>query len=297
MLAKKLKKEEGLREVIDSLDIKSDVVLVKPNWVGAFPGGYTGAKVVDLLLSALKNHRVIFVESYSFWRTDKKINGTGDYFSSKEATVETGKQHWDFFKKMDEWFLKETGIGDVLKRHGAEYLSVTDEVWKGKGVEPEIISSIVEKQFKPVAIKEMYKMIPGSIFEFKGAPFISLAKAKIDSAYGGSFSIKNIFGLIPDPNRYEKYHGGDTEKILTKSIIDTHKIYQSLFDVKFMVESIFEYCKMNWKTEKSQKIKGDGYIIASQNGFEVDRAAENYYNAKMIGPLEKLLDDYNKVFR
>jgi len=40
--------------------------------------------------------------------------------------------------------------------------------------------------------------------ELRGASLISFAKAKIDSAYGASFSIKNLFGLIPDPNRYEK---------------------------------------------------------------------------------------------
>jgi uncharacterized protein (DUF362 family) len=297
MIAKRLKDKGSLREVIETLDIKSDVVLVKPNWVGAFPGGYTDAKVIDSLLSALVNHKVIFVESYTFWRTDKKLNKWEDYFSSKEATIDTGKQHWNFFKKMDDWFLKKTGIGEVLNKHNAKYISITDEIWKGGGVKPATISSSVEKEYEPVAIKKMYEMVPKSLFELKGASIISFAKAKIDSAYGGSFSIKNMFGLIPDPDRYTPYHGEDTGEVLARSIIDAHKIYRSLFDMKFIVESVFEYSEMDWDTGKSRKIEGDGHIIAGQNGFEVDRAAENYYQAKISGPLQNLLSSYNQAFK
>lgn len=296
MLTKKITSRSDLREIIGSFNIKSDTVLVKPNWVGAYPGGYTDAKIIDLLLSSLEGKRVVFLESYTFWRTDKKKKGEGDYFSSKEAALESGKQHWEFFKSMDKWFLQETGIDKVLKKHGAKYLSITNEIWKGKGVKPETISSIVEKRFSPVAIKEMYEMVPESIFAFRGCPLISLAKAKIDSAYGGSFSIKNMFGLIPDPNRYEKYHGGDSEKILARSIIDVHKIYQSLFNVKFVVESVFQYCRMDWTTEMSQKIDGDGTLIAGDSGYEVDSEAERIYKAKIAGPLKNLLEEYKNVF-
>src|SRR4030042_4143630 len=112
MLTNKITSKNDLKEIIDNLNIKSDIVLIKPNWVGAYSGGYTDAKIIDLLLSCLEGKKVIFLESYTFWRTDKKKEGKGDYFSSKEATLESGKQHWDFFKKMDSWFLKDTGIGD-----------------------------------------------------------------------------------------------------------------------------------------------------------------------------------------
>ena len=57
------------------------------------------------------------VESYTFWRTDKYAVGGGDYLSSQEATLKTGKKHWRHFKKQDQWFLSATGIGDVLKKH------------------------------------------------------------------------------------------------------------------------------------------------------------------------------------
>jgi len=297
VLTKKIATKGDLLEVINSLDLKGNTVLVKPNWVGAYPGGYTDAKIIDLLLSTLKGKKVIFLESYTFWRTDKKKEGQGDYFSSREATLESGKQHWEFFKKMDQWFLKETEIGNVLKKHHAQYLNITDEIWKGRIADSKTIKSLVESNFPPVAIKDLYSTVPQSLLDLRGAPLISLAKAKIDSAYGGSFSIKNLFGLIPDPTRYEKYHGGDSEKYLSRSIIDVHKIYQSLFDVKFIVESVFEYCRMDWTTEMSKKIEGNGIIIAGDNGYEVDSEAEKEYQAKMIGPLKDLLQEYKEVFK
>jgi len=296
MLTKKITSKSNLREIIDSFNLKGGTVLVKPNWVGAYPGGYTDAKILDLLLSSLEGKRVILLESYTFWRTDKKKDGDDDYFSSKEATLESGKQHWEFFKGMDEWFLKYTGIGDVLKKYNAQYLNITNEIWRGNIANPQEIASLVESKFPPVAIKDMYAVIPQSLLELKGAPLISFAKAKIDSNYGASFSIKNLFGLIPDPTRYEKYHGGDPEKLLSRSIIDVHKIYQSLFDVKFVVESVFQYGKMDWTTGRSQKINGDGTLIAGDDGYKVDKEAERTYKVKSSGPLKNLLKEYKNVF-
>lgn len=296
MRMKTNKSPNDLQTVIDSLGLIGDTVLIKPNWVGLFPGGYTDAKTLDLLLSCLNGKRVILLESYTFWRTDKKTLDQGDYFSSREATLETGKQHWEFFKKMDDWFLRETGIDTVLRKYNAQYLNITNEVWQGNTTNPQEIAGIVEKTLSPVTIKDMYASIPQVLYELKGTPLISFAKAKIDSSYGGSFAIKNLFGLIPDPNRYVKYHGGDGEKILSRSIIDVHKIYQSLFKVKFVVESIYDYCHMDWETEKSQKIEGDGTIIAGENGFEVDSEAERKYQAKTVGPLDNLLGEYQNVF-
>ena len=296
MLVKKIKSKTDFQFAINSLNLKSDTVLIKPNWVGLYPGGYTDAKTLDLLLSSLGGKRIILLESYSFWRTDKKKSGQGDYFSSKEATLESGKQHWEFFKKMDGWFLEETGIGDVLKKYNAEYLNITNEIWNEVIANPHEVATLAKSRFLPVVIEEMYAMIPQSLLKLKGAPLISFAKAKIDSSYGASFSIKNLFGLIPDPNRYERYHGGDPEKLLSRSIVDVHKIYQSLFEVKFIVESIFEYCEMDWTTEMSKKREGDGTIIVGDEGYEVDVKAEEIYKVRMKGPLKNLLEEYKSVF-
>lgn len=43
VIVKNISSPNDLQEIIDSLNIESDTVLIKPNWVGAYPGGYTDA--------------------------------------------------------------------------------------------------------------------------------------------------------------------------------------------------------------------------------------------------------------
>lgn len=296
MQVQKINSKKDIEVILEQLAITSKTVLIKPNWVGAYNGGYTDARVIDLFLQALKGKKVIFIESYTFWRTDKKKDAKGDYFSSRYANLEKGIQHWDFFKKMDDWFLNFTGIGSILKKHKAEYLNITNQVWEKNVAHSNIIKELVLNKYSHVAIDDMYAYIPKKIYDFSGSNLISLAKAKIDSAYGASFSIKNLFGLIPDPTRYDKYHGGDKEDILTQSIIDVHKIYQSLFKVSFMVESIFEYGSMNWDTGLSTKLQGNKMLIAGNDGYKVDNKALEIYNATLHGPMNDLFDRYKTVF-
>lgn len=285
----------NLGEVLEKLELKSDVVLVKPNWVAAYKGGYTDIWMVDLLLRALEKKKVYFVESFSFWRTDKKLESGEDYFSSREASFESGKIHQEFFRNMDQWFLKYTGIKEVLERYEAEYICTTDELWQGKGVDEEVIKTRVEAKFSPVMEKELYKRVPSRLWENAGADFLSLAKMKIDTLYGASLSIKNMFGLIPDPNRYNKFHGEDDSR-LVQNIVDVNKIYASLFEMKYMNERIFGYCEMDWDEEKSKPMEGDGVVVGAKNGFEADRQALEIMGGKFEAGIEGLLEKYKEAF-
>lgn len=284
--------KDSLEKAIKSLDIQSDVVLVKPNWVSALKGGYTDAKTVELFLKII-NKKVIFVESFTFWRTDKKLESKGDYFSSEEATFETGKAHHDFFKSMDKWFLEYTGIGEVLKKYGVEYLCITDELWKGNGADADQVKKIVEEKYSPVMEKDLYSYIPKKLFELRGSDFISLAKIKLDSEYGASLSIKNLFGLIPDPNRSVKYHG-ENEVNLAKNIVDVNKIYKSPFKVHYINESLYENCFMDWDKGESLPMEGNGYILTGDNGAEVDMATLKDSGANFKNGISGLIDLYRK---
>ncbi|MFZ3068792.1 MAG: DUF362 domain-containing protein [Microgenomates group bacterium] len=284
--------KDNIEKAIGGLNIQGDIVLVKPNWVSAFKGGFTDAKTIELLLQTIKK-KVIFIESYTFWRTDKKLETKEDYFSSREATFETGKVHHEFFRKMDKWFLDYTGIGEVLKQYGAEYLCITDELWNGKETDFSKIQNIVEETYNPVLEKDLYSYIPKKLFDLRGSDLISFAKIKLDSSYGASLSIKNLFGLIPDPNRYVKYHG-ENETHLIKNIVDINKIYKSLFKVHYVNESLFENCFMNWDTEESEPRIGNGYILAGNNGAEVDATTLKDLGANFENALSGLTDLYSK---
>lgn len=280
---------------VDSLKITSDIVLIKPNWVDYRPGTHTEAKILDFFLTSL-NRQAILLESHTYWRTDKMAKGEGDYFSSKEATLKTGQKHREFFKEQDNLFLKTTGISEVLKKHKAEYLCITEEVWSGNVTDISKVKQLVEKKFEPVFIQDLYSQVPKRLFDLKGSDFVSFSKAKADSIYGASLSIKNLFGLIPDPNRFEKYHGDDTERLLSQSIVDINKIYQSIFKTTFIIEGVFENCYMDWDSGKSTPFYNFGTILGGKDGLEVDTIGCKLLNTSFKEALSNLTTLYKKTF-
>lgn len=288
----KITNQKDMNSFVASLDIKGDKVLLKPNWVSYAPGEYTDAKVLDMFLTSLARPTMV-LESHTFWRTNKMAKNEGDYFSSSEATLETGKAHRDFFLEQDKIFLETTGIGEVLRKHKSEYLCITEEIWKGNVADPEKIKQITEEKYKPVHIQDLYGVIPQKVLDLRGADLISLAKAKTESSYGASLSMKNLFGLIPDPTRYVKYHGGESEALLVQSIVDINKIYQSLFKTTFVVEGVFNNCFMNWDTNKAEPFFDWGVILGGKDGLEVDTVG-----CKLIGTdFKASLADLKKVYK
>ena len=280
---------------VASLDITGDKVVIKPNWVSYAPGEYTDAQVLDMFLTALGKPAII-IESHTFWRTDKMAKNEGDYFSSSEATLETGKAHRDFFLEQDRIFLESTGIANVLKKHKSEYLCITEEVWDRNTADPSKIKQITEKKYPAVRDQDLYSVIPQKMLDLKGAELISLAKAKIESSYGASLSIKNPFGLIPDPTRYVKYHGGEAENLLVQSIIDINKIYQSLFKPTFVIEGVFNNCFMNWDINKAEPFFDWGVILGGKDGLEVDTIGCTLLGTDFKASLADLKNKYKETF-
>ncbi len=291
----RIKNQPDMDKFVKSLSLLSDHVILKPNWVDGLYGSHTGAKALDMLLTSI-NRPTTIIESYTFWRTDKMAKGEGDYFSSKEATIKTGIKHWDHFKKQDQWFLRRDGIDKILKKHNIKYLNITNEVWKKKTVKLEIIKKIVEQNYPPVHFQQLYSYVPLKLFSLRNSDLISLSKAKANPNYGPSLSIKNFFGLIPDPNRAPNYHGGPNESDLAKAIIDIHKIYQSIFNVKFLVDGIFTAGFMNWDVMKFIPTKKWGIIFAGNNGLEVDFIGSQLLQQNFKGPMPKLMKQYQKTF-
>jgi uncharacterized protein (DUF362 family) len=76
-------------------------------------------------------------------------------------------------------------------------------------------------------------MVPKALHDLRGSTFISLARLKMYA----SFTMKNLFGLIPDPLR-SLWHGPKNSRIAS-SIVDFNKVYQSLFNVYGICESLY----------------------------------------------------------
>ncbi|MDI7276129.1 MAG: DUF362 domain-containing protein [Anaerolineae bacterium] len=211
---------DDLRLLFDHLGLLGRHVIVKPNWFSLYPGNYTDASILDLVLTALSGPATV-VESYTCMRHD----------GSREITRRNARSHWDWLRQQDAWFLETTGIGAVLERHGARYVNVTEEVWLERVVPQTEIRARVESRYGEVDQPDLCGYVPLSLFELAGSPLLSLGRLK----GSWSLSLKNLFGLIPDPLR-DRWHGpGDRD--LARSIVNINLIYQALFEAVGMVET------------------------------------------------------------
>jgi len=222
-------------------------VIIKVPWFSPHPANFVGARELDLLLSCLPPGRRVVVEGYSGARN----------YGGREITPENGRANWEWIREQDKLFRDREGISEVLARHGAEYLNVTEEVWQGRVAPAEAVRHLVEKAYRTggaaapngqagaagtggetetvpaVAQDELYGVVPQVLFDLRGSVMVSFAKLK-----SGSWSLKNLFGFIPDPIR-GRWHGSAGE-LLGRSIIDISAVYRALFRVVGIVEGIYE---------------------------------------------------------
>ena len=218
-----------VRRMLSCLNPSGGTCLIKPNLFIQREGYNTDAHTLDLFLGAIPGTKIV-VECYTPERNDGS------------RTIEPGqaKQHLDWLREQDRRFFADSGIGEVLARHDAEFLNVTEEIWGGRGAAADEVARLVERRYPPIIHSELYGCVPQRLLDLRGASMLNLAKLKVinagtDAAFF-SLAMKNLFGLIPEPNRGD-YHGkGDTG--LPNSIADMCKIYTALFDVTHVAEAV-----------------------------------------------------------
>jgi sirohydrochlorin ferrochelatase len=96
-------------------------VLVKVTWHGYATGTYTDPAALDLLLGALPAPAII-LEGH----TSSRNLGDARFDWETEA-----KENRAWIRQQDAEYLRRTGLSDVLARHRAEYLNVTEAFWDG----------------------------------------------------------------------------------------------------------------------------------------------------------------------
>lgn len=298
----------GFARVVRELGIRSEgdhpVFLIKPAWFSPHRANFVGARELDLLLSCLPPGRRIVIEGYSGARN----------FGGREITPENAYHNWDWIREQDRVFRDRTGISEVLARHGAEYVNVTEEVWQERVAPAESVREAVERAYgrrgsvRPgaamprgdchlargsggepgieqllepvVAQEELFGVVPRCLFELRGSVLISLAKLKT-----GSWSLKNLFGLIPDPLR-SRWHG-EEGRMLGRSIVDIAAIYRALFRVVGIVEGIYETAlyrpggRYHTDWGDYDVVEDGGLVLGSWNLVTLDCCA-----ARAVGSLE-----------
>ena len=246
----KVNNSDELKQILIDPWLESETIIIKPNWVSTAPAAFIDSKTLRTILEVFDSH-IVVTESYthsfnrpgeemSFIIEDKEVNlewflkGDGWNWLIENPDWDWFKKggFWDQLKKVDKAFLDEYGFTDLFEEFDVSYINVTDEVWNKNVANPTEIRRLVELHFKQVKLDKLYSMIPKKLYDLRGSTFISFAKLK----HYASFTIKNIFGMIPDPLK-SWWHGLNGSRIAS-SIIDINKIYHSLFNVYGICEAL-----------------------------------------------------------
>ncbi len=243
------------KKVISKLDLKPPVV-IKPNW-GTIHN-FTEAAVIDGVLDAIPGEKLV-VESYGWARTKDALEGKGLGSCSKSD-----------LRGSDTWFLEYSGIGDVLKKHGVEYLNVTEEVWHKRVADASEVKKAADK-YGAVLFPEMYRRIPQRLFDMRSGTLLSLAKYRLNhDPIVFSLSMKNLFGMIPGPGR-ARYHGKE-DKYLARTIVDMNRIYKGIFDMVGVVDGVYTASRNKVPEDaiKPETARNMGVLLGSRDCITLD---------------------------
>src|SRR5258708_22096099 len=144
---------EALSRILPSE--KPERVLVKVTWHGYATGTYTDPAALDLLLSALPAPAII-IEGHTSSR-----NLAAPHFDWETQAREN--RAW--IRQQDAEYLRRTGLADVLARHNAQYVNVTEAFWDGECA----CRCDVERQVQ-LHHPELPQFMPTVLLQFRGGP-------------------------------------------------------------------------------------------------------------------------------
>ena len=98
---------------VRSLEFSAEHIIVKPNWVNNLAGQFTDAGMLAALLACFRpEQKIIVLESYTPWRG--LFSPEIDADTDSGVDLVSGKKHWDFYRRQDAQFLRETGLEQEL---------------------------------------------------------------------------------------------------------------------------------------------------------------------------------------
>jgi hypothetical protein len=212
----------GLARLLAHLEIPSDRVFIKVTWHGYAPGTYTDAAALDRLLTALPG-RAIVLEGHSTGRN------TGGGAELDWETDPAGHRVW--LRDQEAEFLRRTGIADVLARHRAHYVNVTEAYWDGGCAPRAEVLRILAARGVVLRDPALADFVPQIAVEHAGATFVSFARFKGPTR----LSISNCFGLLPPPLR-SRYHGPTIDHF-ARVCCDVVRLYGAIFEPFGLVEA------------------------------------------------------------
>jgi sirohydrochlorin ferrochelatase len=226
-----------------------DRIVVKVTWHGYATGTYTDPAALDLLLSALRAKAVI-VEGH----TSSRNLGGANFDWETES-----RQNRAWIRQQDAEYLRRTGLAEVMTRHGAQYVNVTDAFWDEDCVPAGQIDRILEQRGVTLHHPELAQYIPRVLSENAGCPMISFAKFKGPTR----LSISNMFGLLPEPLR-AAWHGPNIT-YMARVCCDLVKLYGTLFDLYGINEAL--YSAVRWNRKGLYRSRWGNYDLVENTGY------------------------------
>ena len=223
---------DSLAEVLSRIlpERKPERVLVKVTWHGYATGTYTDPAALDLLLSALPAPAVV-LEGH----TSSRNLGGASFDWETEA-----RENRAWIRQQESEYLRRTVLQEVLARHRAEYVNVTEAYWDE------------DDPGDPA------QFIPKILLDLKGCPLLSFAKFKGPTRLG----ISNMFGLILNPLR-SAWHGPNITWF-ARACCDLAKLYGSVFDLCSVVEGL--YSAVRWNRQGLYRSRWGNYDLIQNAG-------------------------------
>lgn len=206
-------------------------VLVKVTWHGYATGTYTDPAALDLLLSALPAPAIL-LEGHT---TSRNLGGA-QFDWEKDA-----RENRAWIRQQEAEYLRRTGLSDVMTRHRAQYVNVTEAFWDE---DPDV---------------DALQFVPKALLEFRGCPLVSFAKFKGPTRLG----ISNLFGLIPLPSR-DAWHGPNIT-YFANACCQVAKLYASHFELCGLVEGLFS--AVRWNRSGMYRSRWGNYDLIRDSGL------------------------------
>jgi len=238
----------GLARLLAHLEVPADRVFIKVTWHGYATGTYTDAAALDQLLSALPG-RAIILEGHS---TGRNVGGA-DFDWETEP-----RAHRVWLRDQEAEFLRRTGLADVLARHRAHYVNVTEAYWDGACAPREDVLRILADRGVQLRDEELAGFVPQIVLEHRGAPFLSFARFKGPTRLG----ISNCFGLLPPPLR-SRFHGPTIDHF-ARVCCDVARLYGALLRPHGLVEAL--YSAVRWSRQGLYRSRFGNYDLILNPG-------------------------------
>lgn len=237
----------ALRHLLEAYGVDgAGPTFVKVTWHGYATGTYTDPVALDRLLTALPG-KAVLLEGHTI---SKNRSEGVDWDWESECVA-----HRDWISNEERVYRESTGLQEVIDRHGATILNVTEAAWDGQCASRDRVLDVLETRGVTPTVPELCDAIPAVMLDHLDRPLISFARFKGPTR----MSISNCFGLLPGPYR-GAWHGPDVT-YFSRVCSEIGRIYGALFDTYGLNEAF--NVAVRWNREGLYRSRWGHYDLTS----------------------------------